>query len=126
MRFEVGDAGQLRIQMGNFDVAGTQTHGSNYLENADLFRTFTAFDCAYLEKELGKRQFGHPSRWTDPRVDEILKKIQGSNPTDVGHAAADRSGDDPTPHQESAGHLGHHLAGSVRRFQLLLDRLAQR
>ncbi len=44
VRFEVGDAGQLRIAMGQFDVAGTQTHGSNYLENPDLFRTFTAFD----------------------------------------------------------------------------------
>jgi len=82
VRFEVGDPGQLRIAMGNFDVGGTQTHGSNYLENADLFRTFTAFDSAYLEKELGKRQFGHPSRWTDPRVDEILKKIQSSDPND--------------------------------------------
>ena len=31
VRFEVGDPGQLRIAMGNFDVGGTQTHGSNYL-----------------------------------------------------------------------------------------------
>ena len=82
VRFEVGDPGQLRIENGQFDVAGTQTHGSNYLENADLFRTFTAFDSAYLEPELGKRQFGHPSRWTNARVDEILKQIQESNPTD--------------------------------------------
>jgi peptide/nickel transport system substrate-binding protein len=83
VNFEVGDPGQQRIAMGQFDVAGTQTHGANYLENADLFRTFTAFNSQYLEKELGKQQFGHPSRWTNPRVDEILKEIQGSNPTDM-------------------------------------------
>ncbi len=82
VRFEVGDPGQLRIENGQFDIAGTQTHGSNYLENADLFRTFTAFDSAYLEPELGKRQFGQPSRWTNDRVDEILDQIQESNPTD--------------------------------------------
>jgi len=83
VRFEVGDPGQLRIEMGNYDVAGGQTHGSNYLENPDLFRTFTAFDSAYLEPTLGKRQFGHSSRWTNPRVDEILKKIQTSDPNDM-------------------------------------------
>ncbi len=43
VRFEVGEPGQLRVEMGQYDVAGAQTHGSNYLENPDLFRTFTAF-----------------------------------------------------------------------------------
>jgi peptide/nickel transport system substrate-binding protein len=81
--FEVGDPGQLTIAMGNFDVAGTQTHGSNYLENPDLFRTFTAFNSSYLQPKLGERQFGHPSRWTHPRVDEILNQIQVTNPTDT-------------------------------------------
>lgn len=80
--FEVGDPGQLRIAMGQFDVAGTQTHCANYLENADLFRTFTCFHSAYLEPELGKRQYGQPSRWTNPRVDEILDQIQSSDPND--------------------------------------------
>lgn len=80
-RFEV-TADPLRISMGQFDVAGTQTHGSNYLENPDLFRTFTAFNTAYLEKDLTKRTFGHTSRWTNSRVDEILGQIQGTDPTD--------------------------------------------
>lgn len=83
VRFEVSDAGQLRIEMGQFDVAGAQTHGSNYLENTDLFRTFTAFDSAYLEKDLTKRQFGHSSRWSNARVDEILKTIQTTSPTET-------------------------------------------
>ena len=83
MRFEVGQAGQLRIEMGDFDVCGTQTHGSNYLEVSDLFRTFTEFHSDYLEPELGKRQWGHPSRWTLPHVDELLDEIKGSNPADV-------------------------------------------
>jgi len=80
-RFEVG-AGQTRIADGQYDVAGAQTHGSNYLENPDLFRTFTAFNSTYLEKDLTKRQYGHPSRWTDKRVDEILNKIQVTDPND--------------------------------------------
>jgi peptide/nickel transport system substrate-binding protein len=83
VRFEVGDPGQLRVEMGNFDVAGGQTHGSNYLENPDLFRTFTAFNKAYLEPDLTKRQFGHLSRWTNPRVDEILNTIQATDPNDM-------------------------------------------
>jgi peptide/nickel transport system substrate-binding protein len=80
-RFEV-TTDPLRVAMGQFDVTGTQTHGSNYLENPDLFRTFTAFHTTYLEKDLTKRQFGHPSRWTNPRVDEIINTIQVTNPTD--------------------------------------------
>ncbi|MCL4832093.1 MAG: ABC transporter substrate-binding protein [Caldilineaceae bacterium] len=83
VNFEVGDPGQLRIAMGQFDVAGGQTHGSNYLETPDLFRTFTSFNTAYLEPDLTKRQFGHSSRWTNPRVDEILNQIQVTNPTDT-------------------------------------------
>ncbi|MBX3002283.1 MAG: twin-arginine translocation signal domain-containing protein, partial [Caldilineaceae bacterium] len=81
--FEVGDAGQLRIEMGQYEVAGGQTHGSNYLENTDLFRTFTSFHTDYLEPDLTKRQFGHSSRWTNPRVDEILDQIRSSNPNDT-------------------------------------------
>jgi peptide/nickel transport system substrate-binding protein len=80
-RFEV-TTDSLRGAMGQFDVFGTQTHGSNYLENPDLFRTFTAFNTSYLEPNLGKQQFGHPSRWTDKRVDEILNKIMVTDPTD--------------------------------------------
>jgi peptide/nickel transport system substrate-binding protein len=80
--FEVGDPGQLRIDLGQFDVAGTQTHCSNYLENADLFRTFTCFHSDYLEPTLGERQYGQDSRWTNPRVDEILDEIQASDPND--------------------------------------------
>lgn len=82
VRFEVGDPGQLRVEMGNYDVSGGQSHGSNYLENADLFRTFTAFNSAYLEPDLTKRQFGHLSRWSNPQVDEILTKIQATDPAD--------------------------------------------
>jgi peptide/nickel transport system substrate-binding protein len=81
--FEVGEAGQLRIEYGDYDVAGTQTHCSNYLENPDLFRTSTCFHTDYLEPVLGERHFGHSSRWTHPRVDELLDQIKGSNPTDT-------------------------------------------
>lgn len=80
-RFEV-TTDPLRIAMGQYDVAGAQTHGSNYLENPDLFRTFTAFNSTYLEKDLTKRTFGHPSRWTNKRVDEILNTIQVTDPND--------------------------------------------
>jgi peptide/nickel transport system substrate-binding protein len=83
VRFEQGEAGQLRIQHGNYDVAGTQTHCSNYLEVSDLFRTFTCFHSDYLEPELGVRHFGHSSRWTLPRVDEILDAIKGTNPNNT-------------------------------------------
>jgi len=80
-RFEV-TTDSLRTAMGQFDVCGTQTHGSNYLENPDLFRTFTAFDEKYLEKDLTKRQFGHTSRWSNKRVTEIVNKIQVTDPND--------------------------------------------
>jgi len=83
VRFEVGEAGQLRIETGDFDVAGGQTHGSNYLEATDLFRTFAAFHSDYLEPVLGERQWGHSSRFTDPRLDEILDEIKGSDPNDT-------------------------------------------
>lgn len=81
-RFEV-TKDNLRIAMGQYDVAGAQTHTSSYLENTDLFRTFTSFHSDYLEKDLSKRTFGHPSRWTNPRVDEILDTIRATNPVDT-------------------------------------------
>ena len=80
-RFEVS-TDSTRIGFGKYEVCGTQTHGSNYLENPDLFRTFTAFNSTYLEKDLTKQQFGHPSRWSNKRVDEILNKIQVTDPND--------------------------------------------
>lgn len=82
VRFEVGEAGQLRIEHGNFDVCGGQTHGSNYLENPDLFRTFTSFHSSYLEPVLGERHWGHASRWTDATVDALLDEIRVTNPID--------------------------------------------
>ncbi len=81
--FEQGEAGQLRIEHGDYDVAGTQTHCSNYLEVTDLFRTFTCFHSDYLEPELGERTFGHPTRWTRSEVDEILEEIQVTNPNNT-------------------------------------------
>ncbi|GAH78435.1 unnamed protein product, partial [marine sediment metagenome] len=83
VRFEISEPGQLRIAYGDFDVTGTQTHGSNYLETPDLFRTFTNFHTDYLEPVLGERQWGHPSRWTHTRIDEILDEIRGSHPDDA-------------------------------------------
>jgi len=80
--FVVGEAGQLRIEMGDFDVAGTQTHCSNYLENPDLYRTFSCFHTDLLTPELGERQWGQSSRWTDPRMDEILDEIRVSDTND--------------------------------------------
>ena len=68
--------------MGDFDVAGTQTHCSNYLENPDLYRTFSCFHTDLLTPELGERQWGHSTRWTDPRMDEIIDTIRESDTTD--------------------------------------------
>ena len=80
--FVVGEAGQLRIEMGDFDVAGTQTHCINYLENPDLYRTFSCFHTDLLTPVLGERQWGQPSRWTHPRMDEIIDEIRVSDTTD--------------------------------------------
>lgn len=80
VRFEISEPGQLRIAHGQFSVTGGQTHASAYLETADLFRTFTTFHTDYLEPELGERTWGHPTRWTNPRVDEILDTIRGTHP----------------------------------------------
>ena len=53
------------------------------LENPDLFRTFTSFHTSYLQPVLGERQWGHSSRRTDSRVDELLDEIRVTDPDDM-------------------------------------------
>ena len=83
VRFEISEPGQLRVAHGHFDVTGGQTHSSAYLEVSDLFRTFTTFHTDYLEPEIGQRTWGHPSRYSNPRVDEILDTIRRTHPDDT-------------------------------------------
>ncbi len=83
VRFEISEAGQLRPEYGDFDVAGVGVVGNSFLASPDLFRPFANFHSDYLEPVLGERQWGHPSRWTYPRIDEILDEVQGIHPDDA-------------------------------------------
>lgn len=44
----------------------------------DMFRSYDFWNSAYLEKELGKPMYGHTSRWTDPRMDQVIADLKNT------------------------------------------------
>jgi peptide/nickel transport system substrate-binding protein len=51
--------------------------------HVDLFRTFDPWNSAYLEPVLGEPHYAHASRWTDPRMDEVIAKLRTTDWTDT-------------------------------------------
>ena len=37
------------------------------------------WNSAYLETELGKPMYGHTSRWTDPRMDQVIADLKNTD-----------------------------------------------
>lgn len=80
----MGDPRELR---GDFYVTTSWPATEPWGGHVDLFRTFDDWNSAYLEPVLGEPHFGHPSRWTDPRMDEVLANLRVTDWTDTERIA---------------------------------------
>jgi len=73
---------------GDFDVTSTPWPATEpWGGHVDLFRTFDPWNSAYLEPVLGEPHYGHGSRWTDPRMDEVIAKLKATDWSDIDRIA---------------------------------------
>jgi len=70
-------------QHGEFDVSTAWPAYEPWGGHVDLFRTFDSWNSAYVEPVLGEPHYGHLSRWSDPRMDEIITALQGTDWNDT-------------------------------------------
>jgi len=64
---------------GEFDVTSAWPAYEPWGGHLDLFRTFDNWNSAYVEPVLGEPTWGHASRWSDPRMDEIITELKGTD-----------------------------------------------
>lgn len=72
---------------GEFDVATGWPAYEPWGGHVDLFRTLNQWNSAYLEPVLGEPHYGHIGRWTDPRMDEIITELKGTDWNDTDQIA---------------------------------------
>lgn len=66
-------------QNGQFDISTSWPAYEPWGGHVDLFRTFDNWKSAYVEPELGKPHYGHLSRWSDPRMDQVIAELRGTD-----------------------------------------------
>ncbi|ACK42996.1 MULTISPECIES: ABC transporter substrate-binding protein [Dictyoglomus] len=62
------------LQYGNFDACSDWPATEPWGGHPDMYRTFNAWRSEYV-RPIGDRTFGHPSRWSNPRMDKVIEKL---------------------------------------------------
>jgi len=74
------ETNQEMSQNGEFDISTEPFPVSEaWGGHLDMYKSFDPWDSAYLEPTLGEPQYGHISRWTDPRMDEIITDLASTD-----------------------------------------------
>ncbi len=68
---------------GEFEVYPARPIPEPWGDYPDMFRSFNVLHSDYVEPELGKRTWGWPTRWSDPRMDEVIEELQVTDWTDT-------------------------------------------
>jgi peptide/nickel transport system substrate-binding protein len=63
------------MTVGDYQVAGGWPAEDPWGGHPDLYRSFNVWSSEYY-RPIGERTVGHVSRWTDPRMDEILEEME--------------------------------------------------
>lgn len=66
---------------GEFDACSAWPAVETWGGVADIYRTLSPFASRY-QRPIGEFNAGHASRWSDPRMDEILEKMEKTSPFD--------------------------------------------
>jgi len=72
---------------GEFEVSTAWPAYEPWGGHVDLFRTFDNWNSTYVEPVLGEPQYGHLSRWSDPRMDEIITDLKNTDWSDTDRIA---------------------------------------
>jgi peptide/nickel transport system substrate-binding protein len=73
------EAIQSLSENGEFDVTTEWPVYEAWGGHIDMYRSFDPFNSAYLQPILGEPNYGHDSRWTDPRMDEVINKLKNTD-----------------------------------------------
>ena len=66
-------------QNGEFEVGTQWPVYEAWGAHLDMYKSFNWWNSEFLEPELGKPQYGHTSRWTDPRMDEVINALKNTD-----------------------------------------------
>jgi len=66
-------------QHGEFDVCTAWPVYEAWGAHLDMYRSFDNWNSAYVEPVLGEPHYGHTSRWSDPRMDQIIADLKGTD-----------------------------------------------
>jgi len=75
------------ISIGDFDVSQSWPAQEPWGAGPDLYRVLNYYNSEYV-KPLGDTTNGHPSRWSSPEMDAIIKKLRETDPTDYAAVVA--------------------------------------
>ena len=67
--------GALR-RVGDFEVSSNHPAWEPWGAHVDLYRSFYGYSSAFLEPVLGEPHWGHYTRWTDPRMDQVVAELK--------------------------------------------------
>jgi peptide/nickel transport system substrate-binding protein len=70
---------------GEFDASSSWPSNQNgsWGGHPDLERLFDHWNSKYLEPVLGEPHYGHLSRWTDPRIDQVCEELKSTDWNDL-------------------------------------------
>jgi peptide/nickel transport system substrate-binding protein len=74
-------------ERGEFDVSVDWPAYEPWGGHPDLFRTFNDWNSAYVEPVLGEPHYAHISRWSDPRMDQVITDLKSTDWNDTERIA---------------------------------------
>jgi peptide/nickel transport system substrate-binding protein len=72
---------------GEYDVSGNWPAQEPWGAGADLYRVLDFFNSAYV-KPIGETTSGHTSRWSSPEMDDVIRRLRETDPTDTDQVIA--------------------------------------
>ncbi len=72
---------------GDFDVSANWPAQEPWGAGPDLYRVLDYYNSAYV-LPIGETTRGHPSRWSSPEMDAVVKQLRETDPADAGAVIA--------------------------------------
>lgn len=76
------DQSSTLAQNGDYDVSGEWPAQEPWGAGPDLYRVLDFYNSAYL-KPVGELTSGHTSRWSSPKMDDVVKRLRETDPANA-------------------------------------------
>jgi peptide/nickel transport system substrate-binding protein len=70
------------VYTGDYDMSGDWPAQEPWGAGPDLYRVLDRWNSAYI-RPVGERTQGHPSRWSSPEMDAVIKELRETDPFDT-------------------------------------------